>query len=76
MTWIDDEDVCSALTHLLEAKGSIGAMMDLADEKQASALLENHRRVNCAIDILLDAEKKRRKNELAKHVMERTKETR
>lgn len=73
MVWIDDEDVFSILAYLLEAKGSIGAMMDLADEKHASALLENHRRVNCAIDILLDAEK-RRKNELAKQVKEHIKE--
>lgn len=75
MTWIDDEDVCSALTYLLEAKGSIGAMVDLADEKQASVLLENYRSVNRAIDILFGIVEKRRKSELVKHITGRTKET-
>lgn len=74
MTWIDDEDVHNVLAHLFEAKGSIGAIMDLADEKQAAALLENHRRIACAISILLDAMERKRKSELIERVVKQIKE--
>lgn len=58
MIWIEDEDIQSVLFYLCEAKGSIGAMIDLADDDHAEALLEDSKRICEAIGTLLESQKK------------------
>ena len=54
MVWFDDDDVYNALYHLCETKGSIGAVMDLADDNLAAALLEDRQRIGFVIDMLIE----------------------
>ena len=71
MIWIEDEDMQSVLFYLCEAKGSIGAMIDLVDDDHARALLEDSKRICDAIGTLLESQKKSHRDGLVRQGREK-----